>query len=220
VYSDRIRRWVVMKRLPGLAINPEYETWRRCPYDEREFGLILGTLHSIAPRGWGPIDDYGNSLFGTWTEFLVAAAESAIETSANRGALPVPLAARLTKQWVPRLRALEPRVPSLLHLESLGFANILYDPDTRKITGLLDFEDCIGGDPLFERAWMEFYFEHDGKDQTHFDFARFEAGYGPIVRDDARALLYRPFPYLDKLRWIDPQGARTQLYCRKLEELA
>jgi aminoglycoside phosphotransferase (APT) family kinase protein len=149
----------------------------------------------------------------------VAAAESAIETSVNRGALLAPLAVRLKERWVPKLRALELRVPSLLHLESLGFANILYDPDTRKITGLVDFEDCLGGDPLFERVWMEFYFEHDGKDQTHFDFARFEAGYGPMVWDQARALLYRPFPYLDKLRWIDPHGPRAQLYCRRLEEL-
>ncbi len=95
----------------------------------------------------------------------------------------------------------------------------MYDPETRKITGLLDYEDCIGGDPLFEIVWMRYYFEHEGRDQSYFDFDRFEVGYGAVERNDSRQSLYRPFTYLDKLRWIDPNSSRAEDYRAILETM-
>jgi len=218
IWSDRRLRWVAMRRLPGVPIDGEYETWHGCPYDEREFGGILRRLHGVTPAGYGPIDDDGRALFPSWPAFLVAAARSAMATAVARKALPAAVAVALEDRWLPCLEALDLARPSLLHMESLGFANILYDPATRAITGLLDYEDCTGGDPLFEFAWMRYYFEHDGADQRYFDFARFEEGYGPIDRHDARTELYAPFPLLDKLRWIEPKGDRAREYRRRLEE--
>lgn len=103
-------------------------------------------------------------------------------------------------------------------MEALDFANILYDPGTRSITGLLDYEDCLGGDPLFEIMWMAYYFEHDDLEQTFFDFARFWSGYGELEGDLGRARLYQPFPYLDKLRWIPSHSERAQSYCERLTQ--
>jgi aminoglycoside phosphotransferase (APT) family kinase protein len=216
VHSDRAQRWVITKRLLGTQIDSRYERWQGCPYDEAAFGTILRHLHAVMPRGWGPIDDDGEALFRTWPDFLIAAARSAIETCSERGSLPPTVCARLEQDWMPRLRTLDVQTPSLLHLESLGFANLLYDLDTRQITGLLDYEDCIGGDPLFELVWMRYYFEHDGPDQATFHFDRFHAGYGSIPSDDERVSLYEPFPYLDKLRWIAPTGNRARSYVEKL----
>jgi hypothetical protein len=104
-------------------------------------------------------------------------------------------------------------------MESLGFANIMYDAKTRKITGLLDYEDCIGGDPLFEILWMKYYFEHDNKDQKHFNFDRFESGYGKIEYNSKRMSIYSPTIYLNKLQWIEPKGKRAQAYVEKLYNL-
>jgi aminoglycoside phosphotransferase (APT) family kinase protein len=219
LYTNRTLRWVVMKRLPGVPIDARYETWKGCPYDESEFGEILARLHSVTPLGFGPIDDEGSPLFETWAAFLRAAANSATETCRRRNSLPNELSARLADAWIPRLENAELGRPSLLHLESLGFSNIIYSPETRRITGLIDYEDCIGGDPLFERMWMEFYFEHDGRNQEHFDFGRFEEGYGTMDRSEERRLLYGAFPYLDKLRWIDPDGDRAREYREKLDRL-
>lgn len=218
VCSDRKRRWTLMRRLPGIAIDAEYESWDRCPYDEKHFGTLLSLLHSIQPSGFGPIDDYGKALFPTWQEFLVRAAESALTVSSARAALPSALAEQLEKYWLPKLQRIDLEKPSLLHMESLGFANILYEPKTRTITGLLDYEDCIGGDPLFEICWMEYYFEHDSQDQPYFDFRRFAAGYGSIEHDVERVTLYSPFPLLDKLRWIEPESSRVKGYICRLEE--
>jgi aminoglycoside phosphotransferase (APT) family kinase protein len=219
VASDRSLRWVVMKRLPGIAIDGEFLNWQGCPYDEREFGLVLARIHSIVPHGYGPVDDEGNALFRTWQEFLVEASVSAIETCQDRGALPLSLSQRLRERWIPGLKSAEIPRPSLLHMESLGFANIMYDPESRRITGLLDYEDCIGGDPLFEIAWMKYYFGDNAPIQPFFDFDRFELGYGPLQLDRDRMTLYRPFTYLDKLRWIDPSSSRAQSYLEKLAQV-
>ena len=218
LYSDRAQRWTVSRRLPGIPVDDRYENWRGCPYDEKHFGILLRRLHSIRPFGWGPIDDFGSGLFDTWPSFLVAAARSAIKTASSRGALPPDLTGRLEAHWVPRLAEVHCRTVSLLHMESLGFANLLYDPDTREITGLLDYEDCIGGDPLIEFAFMRFYFEHDDRRQDQFNFGRFRMGYGSFENPHQGMAIYLPFPYLDKLRWIDPESERASSYRRWLEE--
>ncbi len=166
--TDREQRWVIMKRLPGIPIDSEYERWNGCPYDEQEFGILLGRMHRVTPAGWGPIDDTGHALFTSWSDFLLAAARSAIATCADRAAISLALCNRLQQNWLPALAQMHLDTPSLLHMESLGFANIMYTPETRKITGLLDYEDCLGGDPRFEFVWMRFYFEHDGVDQPYF----------------------------------------------------
>ena len=218
ICSDRKHRWTLMKRLPGIAIDGEYESWKQCPYDEQQFGILLSRLHSIQPSGFGPIDDYGKAIFPTWQDFLIYAAESALNTCIERGALSLDLAETLEKHWFPHLNTIAVEKPHLLHMESLGFANILYDPETRTITGLLDYEDCIGGDPLFEICWMKYYIEHDSQNQQYFDFARFYEGYGSIALDIESLELYTPFPILDKLRWIEQESSRAKGYIRWLED--
>jgi hypothetical protein len=219
IASDREKRWVIMKRLPGVPLDARYENWRGCPYDEREFGMLLQRLHSLTPSGWGPINDWGQALFDTWAEFLTQAARSAIQTARERRVIPIKLAERLEIDWVPALAEINVEKPSLLHMESLGFSNIMYDPNSRRITGLLDYEDCLGGDPLFELVWMRYYFEHDGADQRYFSFKRFESGYGRIIWGERTLILYWPFPYLDKLRWIQPGGDRAKSYVARLETI-
>lgn len=216
VLTDRTFRWAVSRRLPGVPIDSRYEAWQGCPYDEKEFGTILGRLHSVVPAGWGPIDDLGHALFETWPAFLTAAARSALATARERNALTPELCDQLEVRWIPKLAEANHGRPALLHMESLGFANLLYDPDTKKLTGLLDFEDCIGGDPMFELLWMRFYFEHDDRNQRHFDFTRFARGYQNAESDAGKMPVYRPFPYLDKLRWIDPKGSRAVAYRREI----
>lgn len=220
IHSNRDERWIVMKRILGVAIDSEYELWERCPYSEREFGKLLSRLHSIQPEGYGPIDDCGKALFTTWQDFLVQAAISALGTCVARGSLPLSVAKQLEQCWCRELASVDLHRPSLLHMESLGFANIMYNPDTRTITGLLDYEDCIGGDPLFEICWMRYYFNHSHPNQSYFDFQKFAEGYGSLDLDSDRIKLYSPFPLLDKLRWIDPVGSRARGYVRCLETFA
>ena len=68
-------------------------------------------------------------------------------------------------------------------------------------------------------VWMRYYFEHEGPDQTRFDFDRFHRGYGLTEFPD-RTRFYWPFTWIDKLRWIEPAGNRAQSYLKRLGEFA
>jgi aminoglycoside phosphotransferase (APT) family kinase protein len=205
-----------MERLRGTAIDSAYEQWRGCPYDEADFGAILRTLHSTRVTGAGPIDDLGQTYFATWGAFLATMADEALKMCLERGSIDGQLHRALRRSWLPQLRELVEVEPRLLHLESLGFSNILYDPATRRITGLLDYEDCVGGDPLFEFAWLYYYFGGRDSGQKYFDYRRFLEGYGPHPEPGDRLALYRPVMWLDKLSWIRPDSERADGYRQRL----
>ena len=59
--------------------------------------------------------------------------------------MPKDLASKLVDNWVPQLEGVTISRPALLRMESLGVANLMYDPGSRRITGLLDYEDWLGG---------------------------------------------------------------------------
>jgi len=194
-------RFVVMERLIGEPIF-DYEQWNGCPYDEKEFGEILGKLHDVKISGAGPIDDFGQTYFTSWEDFLRAMAERLLQICLSRGSISNQLHGKLQSEWLPLLNTLSGIDTRLLHLESLGFANILYDPSSRSITGFLDYEDCIGGDPVFEFAWMYYYYGHPSSNQPFFDYNRFLTGYGESPQFSDRVEIYRAFMWLDKLSWI------------------
>lgn len=219
VLSHRRRpRFVVMTRLRGEPIR-DYENWLGCPYDEAEFGATLIKLHGVSVSGYGPIDDAGRTYFPTWSAFLLAIADRALATCVARASISAELTASLRERWLPRLTRIQLARPSLLHLESLGFANLLYDPASRSMTGLLDYEDCIGGDPLFELTWMTYYYGDRSRSASAFDYQRFAEGYGPWPGDDGRERLYLALTYLEKLMWIDPRSVRAVDHRNALESM-
>jgi aminoglycoside phosphotransferase (APT) family kinase protein len=209
VASHRGRpRFVILTKLPAVPIR-DYDTWTACPYDEAQFGAILARLYAVTATGFGPIDDFGQTYYSTWPAFLQAVARHVLATCQARASVGAALLAGLRERWYPRLATVELARPALLHLESLGFANLLYDPASRAITGLLDYEDCIGGDPLFELTWMTYYLGPRTRPRAAFDFERFTQGYGAWPGDEDRESLYLALMYLEKLAWIDPEGARA-----------
>lgn len=224
IYSSRqdpgsSTRFVVMERLPGIAINSAYEQWHGCPYDEAAFGEILRKLHSTPVAGAGPVDDFGHTHLPTWDVFLEAMADGAMRMCLSRGSIDSRLDEGLRRTWYPLLRKLVEVEPRLLHLESLGFSNVLYDPATRRITGFLDYEDCIGGDPLFEFAWMYYYFGGRNSGQKYFSYSRFLEGYGDHPGPECRLALYSPFMWLDKLSWIRVDSGRAEKYRQRLSRV-
>ncbi len=216
-FASETEPFVIMKKLEGEHIS-DFDTWNGCPYNEAEFGTILSKLHAVTPAGYGPIDDFGTTYFTTWAEFLTAAAEGMLKRCAKRHSLDPDVLQAFKSTCLPLLSDLHIDRPSFLHLESLGFANILYEPSTRRITGLLDYEDCIGGDPLYEFEWMCYYFGHRVSRQPYFDFRRFEETYGIWPENLERSLLYRVLIFLDKLTSIAPKSERAKDHNQKILE--
>jgi len=217
--ASRSTAFVVMERLPGVAIDSTYERWQACPYDEAEFGEILRKLHATTISGAGPIDDFGKTYFPTWDSFFQAMAGRAMDMCLARGSIDRLLHEGLRRVWFAQFGALAGVEPRLLHLESLGFSNILYDPATKHITGFLDYEDCIGGDPLFEFAWMDYYLGGRDGDRKYFSYPRFMEGYADRPGPESRIEIYSPFMLLDKLSWIRPDSERAEGYRQRLRAL-
>jgi aminoglycoside phosphotransferase (APT) family kinase protein len=94
--------------------------------------------------------------FSTWREAFSHMIESVLQDGCDAGVeLPVPydtLSARLPT-FYPVLD--EVTQPALVHWD-LWDGNIMVDPETKKITGILDFERALWAEPLMEMSFDAF----------------------------------------------------------------
>jgi aminoglycoside phosphotransferase (APT) family kinase protein len=68
--------------------------------------------------------------------------------------------------------------PRLLHMgDIMHHGNMIVGPDGH-IAAVVDYVESSAGDPRWELAWVDFYFDVYPFDRRRFDMARFRAGYG------------------------------------------
>ncbi|MFJ4595131.1 MULTISPECIES: phosphotransferase family protein [unclassified Kitasatospora] len=138
-------RYVLMSRLSGEGLAP---AWPRIPQADREriahdCGRALATLHALDP---GPLADTLGP--GDWGAFLDRQRAGAVARQRERG---------LPEAWLEQIpgflaAAPLPRAPqrALLHTEFMR-EHLLVDPaDGWRLTGLLDFEPAMVGDPAYD----------------------------------------------------------------------
>lgn len=119
-------------------------------------GEILSRIHSLETDRFGPLDR--QVFYHSWTEYLFRKEENRreiIEYGAKVGLLPdvVDKAFSIQKQ---NLGVLEIQIPYILHGD-FSPKHILTNGKT--VTGIIDFEDAKGGDPVRDIAWMNFFYE-------------------------------------------------------------
>ena len=93
----------------------------------------------------------------------------------------------------------------LLHMgDIMNGSNLLLDPVTGHIRAVLDYVESTAGDPRWELAWFDYYFEQFPFQAEPFDLARFRAAYGtdhdpndPVGRFYLAAILV-----FEKLLWF------------------
>ena len=87
--------------------------------------------------------------------------------------------------------------------------NMIVDPDTGRILAVLDYVEATAGDPRWELACVDFYFDQY-PDKAPFDMERFRAGYD--ARHDPTDSLGRFYLLailvFEKLLFFDPASAR------------
>ncbi|MGW3071317.1 MULTISPECIES: phosphotransferase family protein [unclassified Kitasatospora] len=138
-------RHVLMSRLPGKGLAP---AWPRIPRADREriareCGEALAALHALDP---GPLADTLGP--GDWPDFLTGQRAGAVARQRDRG---------LTEDWLEQIpdflaAAPLPAAPerALLHTEFMR-EHLLTDPaDGWRLTGLVDFEPAMIGDPAYD----------------------------------------------------------------------
>lgn len=152
----------VIELLPGIAIAKWLEEH---PEDEqtllREIGKSMAKLNSIPVKGFGPFDNKkaaNGELQGIHDTF-----ESAVNASLDFNCDVLKNEDIFSQSQVEEIKKLFEDNPLLKYDKSVLVHNDFADwnllTDGEQITGILDFDECVGGHPVSEIACWSTFFE-------------------------------------------------------------
>jgi aminoglycoside phosphotransferase (APT) family kinase protein len=166
-----------------------------------ELGRQVARLHTITGPGFGyPAESVG-PLRPSWRAAFTDMVEAILRDARRFAAeLPRPAAevGELFAALTPVLDAVT--VPALVHFD-LWDGNILVDPATGRLGGMIDAERALWGDPLAEFVSLALF--GDIRDDPAF-LQGYRAAGGSATFDDAALLrlsLYRAYLYL--IMWVE-----------------
>ncbi|WP_062377511.1 phosphotransferase family protein [Demequina pelophila] len=183
---------IAMTLLPGMAWVEATELMTAESNDRAltEVGGVLAALGTVAAPRFG-FPAHGFALGGeTWPAFMAALVEAtAADAERWRVDAGADRLARALESVRPDLA--EVTAPTLVHAD-LWHGNVLVDPSTGAVTGVVDFERSLYGDPLWGLAGGE---THSSGPLAAAKVRGYEAATGlPLVMDAAarrRIALYR-----------------------------
>ncbi len=141
--------WMFMSMLPGDALPtlaPDVDT----TVVRRECGAAIARLHTVTGRHFGYDGDRPSA--STWPDAVVAIFDALLDDAARFGVtLPVSPAGIRAAVAAQRDVLAEVTEPSLLHFD-LWDGNVLVEPgpDGHHLSGLVDGERYLWGDPLLD----------------------------------------------------------------------
>lgn len=126
-----------------------------------KLGALLARVHTVRTRKFGLLDvgalvggRGGEGLLDSWEEYVFLNLDSHVKTCIEIDALGRDEADRVLAIFDALRPALGGVAPALLHGD-LGYNNVFSDGG--RITALIDWEDCLSGDPVFDIAsWGTF----------------------------------------------------------------
>jgi aminoglycoside phosphotransferase (APT) family kinase protein len=172
VYAvDTTRRVVpfdfeVLESAPGRSL---------CDLDEDDallgpmltaLGALVARVHAIGGVGFGPIDleavldptrrmSPGTGLFGRWLEYLRLNLEAHVKRCVDEGAIDAAAGRRIEAVFASLEHWMDEAPSALLHGD-LGNHNVF--AENGRISCLIDWEDCLVGDPVYDVAfWATFH---------------------------------------------------------------
>jgi len=152
----------VIEKLPGLAL----ERWlNQHPEDEqkllREAGQSMARLHQIKVQGFGPFNNEkakSGELVGThetYAEAMRAGLPFNLDILTKEGIFAPEQSQAVAGLFTDENPLLHTVEPVLVHND---FADWNLLTDGNEITGILDFDECVGGDPIGDVAcWSTFF---------------------------------------------------------------
>jgi aminoglycoside phosphotransferase (APT) family kinase protein len=182
--------YFLMSFVAGQAYNQVRESFtpQRRAIVEQTSGRYLRQINDIS----GPFFGYpaeANRGYRSWRQAFLAMFEDLLQDGLDKYVV-LPLAYDTLQRQVEAVAPVleEIRTPQLVHWD-MWDGNIFVDPRTGLITGLIDFERALWGDPLME-------FQYRTLEVT----PAFESGYGAALLDSptavARRTLYNLYLYL------------------------
>ena len=171
-----------------------------------EAGEILAKLHSVMVPNFGGLDRNEEEVYKSWPDFIfsVEGKRSRIIEAGKRVGVN-------TAQIDTALKALRDEEelfgdvkPHLLHGD---FSTKHFMVKDDHLVGIIDFENCKGGDPVYDFAWFDYFF---GKD---IPLEWLKEGYATpeVLRNnfEKKLLLYKLHLGLGFIDYYEEQGNKS-----------
>lgn len=128
-------------------------------------GSLVAQIHNIPVKGFGPITatEYQNQFMAHgvhrfWSDYIFCHLNKHIELCCDISVLTFAEAEDIRTCFMRHTKLFECKQGALLHGD-LGHHNIF--SDGARITAIIDWEDCMSGDPIFDLAyWGTFMKDH------------------------------------------------------------
>ncbi len=123
-------------------------------------GSVLAKIHSVKPTGFGELAEDGQGKLTSWTQYInkIEDERQDILESATKINLNIEDVNKGFMLLKKNQYHFENMTPHLLHGD-FSTKHILMDNDL--ITGIIDFESCKSGDPIWDFAWWSYFFGKD-----------------------------------------------------------
>ena len=200
------RRFVVMTRLPGASLRDRIGREGSAALF-RDMGALLRRLHDVSmPRHGYLLETDVAEPFDTNAARMAAAFEAKFRDFRGWGGEPA-LCGRIERFVAVRAAALAECDDAVLCHNDFHPGNVLaaetHDGGWR-LSGVVDFENAVAGDPLFDLAKALDYTAHE----CPAGRAPLAEGYGPLERPGAAEALeaYRAYHKLELLNWFKVIG--------------
>lgn len=152
----------VCEKLPGTAMSKWLETR---PEDERTLlycvGRAMALVHRIKVEGFGPFDNDSAKtgkligLHGNFESAVKAGLSSNLEVLKGYGIFSHAEAEATIETFEKERKLMHCSAPVLVHND---FADWNLLTDGKAITGILDWDECVGSDPISDIAcWSTFF---------------------------------------------------------------
>lgn len=151
-----------MEKLPGIAVTKWFQ---KHPESEEnllvEVGKMMARMHQVKVEGYGPFDNLKakagklEGLHSTPGEAIRAGLEFNLDVLRKEDVITVLQKTAIEKLFSDDNPLLETECPVLIHNDFADW-NMLTDGST--ISGILDWDECVGGDPILDIAcWSTFF---------------------------------------------------------------
>ena len=153
-----------------------------------EAGEVLAKLHNVIVPSFGGLDRNDDDAYKSWPEFVCRAEgkRSRIIEAGERIGVDMAQIDAAMKALRGGNELYDNIKPHLLHGD---FSTKHFMVKDDHLVGIIDFENCKGGDPVFDFAWFDYFFGND------IPLIWLKEGYAvPEVLDndfERRLLLYR-----------------------------
>lgn len=142
-------RWLAMAGVLGQPWQPTTAPGEQITTAIDDMAGVLVAAHGCRATGYGWVDDDGNGRFDRWTDWLVEALRRSMTLLTPTRLLP----AAFESTALQALRSLaRDDLPGGILNADLGLSEVFVDPDTGRLTGLVDWGSAVIGDPLYDVA--------------------------------------------------------------------